>query len=82
MVLSLRNLKGKYDTRAKYFSQRAKRTRDTAPNMIMQTGPASAQPLGNDDARLKGRRIKAKPAMVKNIPTTVSKEESVSKFDN
>lgn len=78
MVLSSRNLKGRYETRAKYFSQIANRMRDTIPKTIMQMGPASAQPLGNDDARLKGSRIKAKPAIVKNIPTTMFQKSQPS----
>lgn len=78
MVLSLRSLKGKYETRAKYFSQTANRIRDTTPKTIMQRGPASAQPLGNDDARLKGSRIIAKPAIVKSMPTTIFQKSQSS----
>lgn len=78
MVLSFRNLKGKYETRAKYFSQTENSISDTTPKTIMQMGPASAQPLGNDDARLKGSRIKANPAIVKNMPTTMLQKSQSS----
>ena len=82
-VLSFRNAKGKNWTLAKNLSQMAKPPRDTTPTTIMAMILPLAQEFPDDCTRLKGRRIRVKPAVIRRAPITgfrvlVSAERSTS----
>lgn len=70
MVLSLRYLKGKYCTLAKYFSQTTKAAMNTTPRTIMAIMYPVFQPLGALGAKLKGSKSRQKPKVVQAMPTT------------
>ena len=70
IVLSVKYLKRKNFTGAKYFSQTTNATRHTTPITIMEIILPFRHLFAEEDARLKGRRIKENPAEVKIIPTT------------
>ena len=70
MVRSLRYLKGKNCTGANQRSQAAKATRQRTPITIMTIMLALAQPFPVLAARLKGRRRRDQPAVMRTMPRT------------
>lgn len=61
---------GRYGTGTKNLSQIRKAIRQQAPITTMAMICPLLHLLPEDDARLNGRRIRAKPAVVKTIPRT------------
>ena len=68
MVRSLRYLKGKNCTGANHFSQATKATRHTTPITSMAIMFGLAQPRPEFVARLKGRRRRDQPAVMRRMP--------------
>ena len=70
IVRSFRNLKGRYATVAKYFSQTANPARHRTPRTIIAIMYPVFQPSGALETRLKGKRRSDHPNIVSAMPTT------------
>ena len=69
-VLSFRKAKGKNWTLAKNLSQIPKPARATTPITIMTMILAFFQSFPDEFTRLKGRRMRVKPAVIRRAPIT------------